>query len=130
MSQNLNLTGVWQGLYSYPRALSPVAFTATLLDSGWLSGSIHEIAVEHGGEPVQVFATLLGRREGWTVTFEKTYDGQKGWSHAVRYEGALNEDATEIHGRWSVPREWSGKFLMIRPEGARAASLREAFEKV
>ena len=130
MTEKLNLTGVWQGLYSYPQALAPVAFTATLLDSGWLSGSIHEIAIGDDDLPVQVFATLLGRREGWAVQFDKTYDGQKGWSHAVGYTGALNEDATEIQGRWSIPGVWSGKFLMIRPEGARAALLREVFETV
>ncbi len=130
MSNNLNLTGVWQGLYSYPQALAPVAFTATVLDSGWLSGSIHEIAMGEDNVPVQVFATILGRREGWAVEFDKTYDGQKGWSHAVGYAGALNEDATEIQGRWSIPGVWSGKFLMIRPEGARAGQLRQAFETV
>jgi len=48
----------------------------------------------------------------------------------VGYAGALNEDATEIQGRWSIPGVWSGKFLMIRPEGARAALLREVFETV
>lgn len=130
MSENLSLTGIWQGLYSYPHALAPVAFTATLLESGWLSGSIHEIAVDEGDIPVQVFATVLGRRAGHAVHFAKTYDGQKGWSHAVHYEGELSEDATEVQGRWSIPGAWSGKFLMIRPGGARAAQLREAFETV
>lgn len=130
MAENLNLTGIWQGLYSYPQALAPVAFTATLLDSGRLSGSIHEIAIGEDELPVQVFATILGRREGFAVQFDKTYDGQKGWSHAVNYAGALNEDATEIQGRWTIPGVWAGKFLMIRPEGARAAMIHEAFETV
>jgi hypothetical protein len=129
VTQNLSLTGIWQGLYAYPRALAPVAFTATLLESGWLSGSMHEIAVGDDQIPVQVFATVLGRRTGYAVEFAKAYDGQKGWSHAVQYAGALSEDATEIQGRWSIPGVWSGKFLMIRPEGPRAAVLREAFEK-
>ena len=36
-----NLTGVWQGLYTYPNGES-VSFVATLIDSGGaLSGSIH-----------------------------------------------------------------------------------------
>ena len=37
-----NLTGVWQGLYTYPNSES-VSFVATLIDSGGaLSGSTHE----------------------------------------------------------------------------------------
>ena len=126
-----NLTGIWQGLYSYPRAFEPVGFTATLLESGsWLSGSIHEMAREEDGAPVEVYATLLGGRTGQDVHFTKTYDGANGWSHAVAYQGLLSDDATEIEGRWSVPGVWSGKFLMIRPEGRRASILREAFARV
>ena len=125
-----NLTGIWQGLYSYPRALAPVSFTATLLESGaWLSGSIHELAQKHGGELTEAFATLLGGRDGQAVQFIKTYDGSNGWSHSLAYEGGLNDDATEIEGRW-IGADWSGKFLMIRPEGRRAGQLREAFERV
>ena len=125
-----NLTGIWQGLYSYPSALAPVSFTATLLESGaWLSGSIHELAQRHGGEPTEACATLLGDRQGQVVQFTKTYDGANGWTHSVTYDGALSDDATEIEGRWMTPG-WSGKFLMIRPEGRRATILREAFERV
>ena len=125
-----NLTGIWQGLYSYPQALAPVSFTATLLESGaWLSGSIHEVAQRHSGESTEASATLLGGREGQVVKFTKTYDGTNGWSHSVAYGGALSDDATEIEGRWAT-QGWSGKFLMIRPEGRRAGQLREAFERV
>jgi hypothetical protein len=125
-----NLTGIWQGLYSYPRALAPVSFTATLLESGaWLSGSIHELAQRHGGEPTEAYATLLGGRHGQAVQFTKTYDGTNGWSHSLAYDGALSDDATEIEGRW-MGADWAGKFLMIRPEGQRAGQLREAFERV
>jgi hypothetical protein len=38
-----SLTGVWDGRYSYPRGLSPVPFTAVILQTGpALSGTIHE----------------------------------------------------------------------------------------
>jgi hypothetical protein len=125
-----NLTGIWQGLYSYPRALAPVGFTATLLESGtWLSGSIHELAQRHDGEPTEAYATLLGGRHGQVVQFTKTYDGTNGWSHSLAYDGTLSDDATEIEGRW-MGADWAGKFLMIRPEGQRAGQLREAFERV
>jgi hypothetical protein len=126
-----NLTGIWQGLYSYPRALAPVSFTATLLESGsWLSGSIHEVAEDEAAARVEVCATLLGTRANQDVDFTKTYDGTHGWTHAVLYSGLLSDDATEIEGTWSVPGVWAGKFLMIRPEGRRAGQLREAFERV
>lgn len=126
-----NLTGIWQGLYSYPGGLAPVSFTAAMLESGsWLSGSIHEVAQEEDGAAVEVQATLLGGRTGQDVHFTKTYDGTNAWSHAVAYVGLLNDDATEIEGRWSIPGIWSGKFLMIRPEGRRSSILRQAFERV
>lgn len=131
MAANGNLTGIWQGLYSYPGAFAPVGFTATLIESGaWLSGSIHETAQDEWGDWCEVFATLLGKRVGQAVAFTKTYDGTNGWTHAVAYDGALSADATEIGGRWSIPAVWSGKFLMIRPEGRRAPILREAFERI
>ena len=125
-----NLTGIWQGLYSYPRRFKPVSFTATLIESGaWLSGSIHETAQDEWGDWVEVYATLLGKRAERAVGFTKTYDGQNGWSHAVVYDGVLSNDATEIEGRWSTPN-WSGKFLMMRPQARRALALSEAFARV
>jgi hypothetical protein len=130
MQTRNNLTGIWQGLYSYPRARGPVNFTATLIESGaWLSGSTHETAQDEWGDWCEVFATLLGKRAIQAVDFTKTYDGTNGWSHAIAYDGVLSDDATEIEGRWSG-KGWSGKFLMIRPEGRRAGLLREAFEQV
>jgi hypothetical protein len=126
-----NLTGIWQGLYSYPRRLKPVTFTATLIESGaWLSGSIHETVQDEWGDWCEAFSTLLGKRAGQGVNFTKTYDGGVGWTHSVVYDGALSDDATEIEGRWSLSGNGSGKFLMIRPEGRRATILREAFERI
>ncbi|KSB87481.1 hypothetical protein AS593_08175 [Caulobacter vibrioides] len=123
-----NLTGVWQGLYSYPEASAPVAFTATVLESGaWVSGSVHEVAYDEYGV-AEVFATLLGRRSGASVTFTKTYDGSGGWNHDVLYAGTVSDDGTEVEGSWSIPGVWSGKFLMIRSQGPREASLRQVFE--
>jgi len=131
MAASGNLTGIWQGLYSYPGAYAPVSFTATLIESGaWVSGSIHETAQDEWGDWREVAATLLGKRGGLAVTFTKTYDGTNGWTHAVGYEGVLSDDSTEISGQWSIPGVWSGKFLMIRPEGRRVGQLREAFERV
>jgi hypothetical protein len=125
-----NLSGIWQGLYAYPEALSPVSFTATLLESGsWLSGSTHEAAEDDVGEWVDCYATLLGKRRGRSVRFTKTYDGRNGWSHSVDYDGEVSGDGAEISGRWRIEDVWSGKFLMIRSRTASVGALREAFER-
>jgi hypothetical protein len=110
-----NLTGVWNGLYSYPDGRS-VTFVATLIDSGsTLSGSTHEPCVGTDGPSATLFATLMGSRSGSAVTFRKTYEAADPRWGTVNYEGRLNADATEIEGRWMIPGVWSGKFMMIRP---------------
>ena len=110
-----NLTGVWNGLYSYPNGRS-VTFVATLIESGsTLTGSTHEPCVGSDCPAGTLFATLLGSRSGNAVTFRKTYEVAGARYDTVNYEGRLNADATEIEGRWSIPGVWSGKFLMIRP---------------
>ncbi|MBS0280782.1 MAG: hypothetical protein JSR25_06460, partial [Proteobacteria bacterium] len=41
-----NLTGIWQGLFSYPSMYRAASFTATLIETGsHLTGSTAEIAV-------------------------------------------------------------------------------------
>lgn len=110
------LTGVWQGIYDYPARRGPTTpFTATLIEAGEsLSGSVHEQCLMYGSPSQTLFATLLGTRHGSAVRFVKTYDGSNPAYTAVVYEGTVNGDATEIEGRWTVPRSWSGKFLMTR----------------
>lgn len=121
MSQGRNrrsrsLTGVWEGIYSYPVSWMPaVLFTATLIEAGRsLSGSVHEQCSTSG-------ATLLfsvsGSRRSTTVGFVKTYLGTSNRYGTIIYEGTINDDATEIEGRWIIPRDWSGRFLMIRSGG-------------
>jgi hypothetical protein len=110
-----NLTGVWQGLYTYPNSES-VSFVATLIDSGGaLSGSTHEPCAATVAASGTLYATLAGSRSGSAVTFRKTYDGKVPRFHAVDYAGTLNAEATEVEGRWVIRGVWSGKFLMIRP---------------
>jgi hypothetical protein len=113
-----NLTGVWNGLYSYPDGRS-VTFVATLIDSGsTLSGSTHEPCVGGDCPAATLFATLMGSRSGSAVTFRKTYETASPRYGTVNYEGRLNADASEIEGRWTIPGAWSGRFLMIRPQRA------------
>ncbi len=115
-AENLNLSGVWSGRYSYPNG-SAVAFAATLAEiSGWLSGTIEEVATAGPARGRTIRATLQGRRTGGSVTFLKSYDDLPPGYDTVGYAGKVNHDATEIDGRWTIPGSWSGKFMMIRPK--------------
>jgi hypothetical protein len=111
-----NLTGVWNGLFRYPDDGSSISFTATLIESGNLiSGSTHEPCSLPDCPRKTHLAALSGRREGTAVSFVKTYD-PPGWGYdaAVRYEGTVSADGTEIAGSWRISPGWSGDFLMIR----------------
>jgi hypothetical protein len=113
-----NLTGVWHGLYTYPDGIS-VSFVATLIEAGRsVTGSVHEPCTVGGSPNETISATLSGSRSDSAVRFLKTYEGTNPHYGSVHYEGTLNHDGTEVEGRWTVPRNWSGKFLMIRSGGA------------
>lgn len=131
VKQRDNLTGVWHGLYSYPAELEPVYFVATLIDAGSsLHGMTHEALVGRRGAPLEMHASLRGAREGTSVSFTKTYEQRgDGFQNPVRYDGQLNGDATEIEGRWFIPGDWSGRFLMIRSSGADEKAVRGVYEK-
>lgn len=123
-----NLTGVWHGLYSYPRYLKPVYFVASVISSGSaISGTTHEAATGAEGAPLQIFASLSGSRDGHAVTFLKAYDGTAGWDHSVCYDGTLNADLTEVEGTWNIHGNWSGRFLMIRRRGISEQAIRSVF---
>ena len=126
-----NLTGIWNGLYTYPHGQS-TAFVATLIDTGGsLSGTTHEPSTPGDGPETTSFATLTGSRHDSTVTFTKRYDRPTQLKVSpILYEGVLNGDGTEIEGRWTIPRMWSGKFLMIRSAGQKTAVSRKAVERV
>ena len=125
-----NLSGVWNGLYSYPRTRPPVHFVVELseLDS-WLSGVIEEGSDDGDDAGSMIGATLQGRRTGRSVTFLKTYDRMTRLRDAVQYQGEVNGDGTEIEGRW-VTRGWSGSFLMIRSAAGEEAITRSVREAV
>ena len=111
-----SLTGVWQGIYSYPMAGLPMTqFTATLIEAGsLLSGSVHEPCTIGGSPGETLFFNLNGSRQGTSVDFIKTYQGSNPYYGTVIYSGTVNDDATEIEGRWTIPGDWSGRFLMTR----------------
>jgi hypothetical protein len=125
-----NLTGVWHGMYTYPGQLGSVSFVATLIEAGSsLTGTTHEPSVLGDCPSDTLYATLLGTRQVSTVTFVKTYDGAGRRYHPVHYDGTLSDDGTEIEGRWSIPGNWSGKFLMIRSAGRQEEVSRKVFER-
>lgn len=109
-----NLTGVWQGLYTYSPGPS-VSFMATLIESASrLSGATHEPCSSDRCSVATHDALLNGQRQGSAVAFEKTYDPVSPEFSAVQYDGTLSADGNEIEGRWRIPGAGSGKFLMIR----------------
>jgi len=120
---DLNLTGVWTGLYSYAHGLS-VTFTATLLHSGpHLSGQVHEPDTFAGAGGL-LHAAIDGRVEDRRVAFTKTYlDLPPEFSGNVRYVGAVSADGLEIDGTWRLPGH-SGRFLMTRNGGVAVAERR------
>jgi hypothetical protein len=126
-----NLTGVWQGLYSYPTSRKAGNFTATLIETGRsISGSTSEIWPSGPLAGNTVIAMLMGQRSGQIITFTKTYEGPAKPNHSVEYEGALTGDFLEIEGRWFIPGSWAGRFLMIRSGGRPVEAARKAFERV
>jgi hypothetical protein len=131
VSAERNLTGIWNGLYTYPHGQS-TSFVAILIETaGSLTGTTHELSAPGDGPETTVFATLAGARRESTVTFTKRYDRPTGRKRSpILYEGVRNGDGSEIEGRWSIPGSWSGKFLMIRSMGQEVTVLREAFERV
>jgi hypothetical protein len=127
-----DLSGTWQGRYSYPDLREPVAFVAIVIDAaGSLGGTTHERCTEGEAAGGYLYATLSGRHASSAVTFIKTYDGTGGWNHSVDYDGTINEDGTEITGHWRVQDEWgagTGPFLMMRASAKEDAVVRKALQ--
>jgi hypothetical protein len=130
-ADDLDLTGTWNGQYSYTQGREPVAFVATLVETGcWLVGSTEERG--QVGEAVgrMISATLQGRRTGRSVTFLKIYDGAFRGYDTVSYAGTVNEDGNEIEGRWTIHSSWFGRFLMIRSGGSAVVTGQKAVERI
>ncbi len=126
----VDLSGDWIGLYSYPEAHPPTRFRAHLRDEGGrLSGeTIEQEETFTGG--VELRALIDGRRDGSAVTFAKVYEDEAFNSDFVRYEGTIAAGGDEINGRWEVPGHWSGSFIMVRDSGAGEAAERRIAETI
>ncbi|HKD48398.1 MAG TPA: hypothetical protein VKB67_12000 [Rhizomicrobium sp.] len=126
-----NLTGVWQGLFSYTTALRAGQFSATLIETAHqITGSTSEIWASGPRAGETVLAMVCGHRSDKAVSFIKRYEGPEKPNHSVVYEGILDDDFLEIEGRWFIPGSWAGRFLMIRSGGRQLEVAREAFERV
>lgn len=112
MSDRRDLSGVWYGRYSASNYQEENSFIALIEEAlGVLDGSVSE-PDDQGTAGIRR-ASLTGLREGALVRFVKQYDGRGGFTHAVRYEGQVNEEGTEVTGRWNVDG-WHGRFVMER----------------
>ena len=119
MRADFDLSGRWTGFFNYPIVRPPVNFEATLRDiHGAITGVTSELSDVPNSLYVTLEATIDGRREGRTVRFVKMYDRFDGDYDAVHYEGVIQSDGEEIEGRWEIPGNWGGTFLMVRASGA------------
>ena len=126
-----NLTGLWQGQYSYPEAArAPVPFTANLVQcDDCLGGSITERALLGRLRGRTLYATIGGRRSGSAISFMKVYEANSGPYTSVAYQGGLSADGLEIDGEW-IASGWAGRFLMIRASGIASIVARKVEEKI
>jgi hypothetical protein len=132
VTDETSITGVWDGLYSYPRLRKPVPFLAVVLDlSGILSGTTQEEPKEGLGAGMTLNAEIAGARHDSSVSFTKTYlDAPSTDVRPIVYDGALSADGTEIEGRWTIAGLLSGKFLMIRSGSMAIEQAERKFERI
>lgn len=109
-----DLSGDWSGIFNYPTDLPATAFLAHLVDSsGAICGTVDEPNIWVAGRAA-IGAVVDGRREGSGVRFVKYYEDPDGGYDVVHYDGQIDEAGDEISGRWDIPGEWSGTFIMTR----------------
>ena len=124
-----DLSGAWRGIFNYPAGAPPTEFLATLSDAG---GPLTGHTVEPGLRGGEVTARIDGRRSGDAVSFVKLYEQDDDQYDDVTYAGTVGAEGDEITGRWSIPGDWSGTFIMVRERGVAAdadASVADAVER-
>ncbi|MGE0179938.1 MAG: hypothetical protein AB7O91_08990 [Sphingomonas sp.] len=124
-----DLSGRWTGIYSYSSRFPPNTFEATIRDAG---GSISGVIVQpreffEAGDGMQ-HAVIDGSKDGTTIRFVKIYDDLD--RPTPHYEGTIQPGGDEVEGRWTIPGDWSGSFMMIRAAGAEERAVRKEAEKV
>ena len=129
-TETADLSGLWDGQFSYPAARPPTPFQASLLDvAGAISGNITEKSTLPPREGEPLYAVVRGRRDGSEVRFAKSYESDDPRYHVVDYDGQISSDGTEIEGVWRTAG-WEGRFLMIRASRRQVAVERMVEELV
>ena len=128
-ADNHDLTGMWDGVYSYPAVPDAGPTTPFLADISEVGGRISGTIIEPNEfRPGTAHATIIGHRAGNVVEFSKSYHGAgPEYDEPVAYTGQLSDDGTLITGHWMM-QEWSGPFEMVRQ--AKVEALEEARESV
>jgi hypothetical protein len=110
-----DLTGMWDGVYSYPAVADAGPTTPFLADISEAGGQISGTIIEpHEFRRGTAHATITGHRVGNVVDFSKAYQGAgPEYEEPVAYTGQLSDDGTLITGHWMM-QEWSGPFEMVR----------------
>jgi hypothetical protein len=115
MADNIDLSGVWKGIFQYPRALPPGHFDAELRDRlGAILGETFEFGDTRHDKGASLHAFIEGHRNGSAISFVKRYDAVTRSNTPVFYAGTVDDSGDEISGTWDIPGQWSGTFLMIR----------------
>jgi hypothetical protein len=111
-----DLSGGWRGGYLSTDQGDTNTFDMEITQTGnRITGTITEVNTI-GNVEGALFLTsdLVGRVEGRTVTFTKTYDGSGGVSHSVQYRGTLDRNNRRIRGTYTVAGTVGGQFEMVR----------------
>jgi hypothetical protein len=115
MTKNLSLTGRWHGRYTYLDGGEGESFVADLVEAlDAVTGSTTETANFHDGYTGVRLGSISGSRNGALVSFVKFYKFGHGHDLPIKYQGEVNDDATEIEGTWLIDRQGFGRFLLIR----------------
>ena len=117
MSDPLDVTGSWEGIFNYPRSMPANGFRCDLREHGGrITGETQERSDGDADQGDTILALLDGTRDGHAVHLSKCYDEPSRAHYVVTYDGTLAADGNEITGRWDIPGVWSGTFIMVRAE--------------
>lgn len=125
-----DLSGEWDGAFTYPNGTGPVTpFLATLAQRGAsFTGTIIEPDLYFAGASAQ--ATIVGIVAGHAVDFTKTYrKATMGYENPVDYVGQLVDKGERITGVWSL-LDLNGTFEMTRRGSTQAQVEREETAEV
>ena len=126
-----DLTGDWIGFYNYDFPCPPTQFEAAIRDTGGaITGLTTEIFDGPGRRGTMLQAVIEGERDGAILRFTKIYDDLALAPDIIRYEGTILDGGDEVEGRWTIPGDNSGTFMMMRKRRETAREEQRVKEKV